>query len=113
MFESTEAGVTFVRMALIHKVGRSAGIADVDFMTPAEVRASLAKDDPLTSRLLEAFLTAFQEWFHLTQMVESRFGTADAYQDQHDRSSEKKNKCRLELQERLKVLGAADRGSSK
>ena len=107
MFESTEAGATFTRMALIHKVGRAAGIADVDYMTPGEVRAALARDDPETSHLLEAFLDSFTEWFHITEMVQSRHGRSANIEEQYVHSSEKRNQRRLELQIRLRVLEAA------
>ena len=61
MVKSSEFDFRLTSASVIKYVGTIAGIDDVDFITPTEIRHKLAATDAETSRLLEAFLVAFQE----------------------------------------------------
>jgi hypothetical protein len=84
---------------VIKKVGTTAGIDDVDFITPAEVRDKLAATDPetSTSRVLEAFLVAFQEWFEVTSVLVTDFDEDMALTHDQILVSNRRTQCKVEL----------------
>ena len=110
MAKSSEFDFNFTNASVIKYVGSSAGIDDVDFITPTEVRHKLAAADPETSRVLEAFLVAFQEWFEITSVLVTDFDEASAPTEDQILASNKRSRCKIELNNRLTLL--RDRASS-
>src|SRR5947199_2560445 len=104
MFDTTEYGVAFTTMIVIRNTGNAAGIANTDFLTPAEIRAALTQRDPETSRLLEAFLVAFKTWYDITTLIQSHLHEDRRLRDEHMVASDNRKHRSLELQERLRIL---------
>ena len=104
MFEANEHGVAFTMNMVIKNTGNAAGIADIDFSTPAEIRAALLQYDPETSRRLEAFLEAYKEWFTVTTMIQTHLHDDPALRAEHSIALENRRLRSVELQQRLRVL---------
>jgi hypothetical protein len=105
MFETTEYGAAFTTVVVIKKTGDVAGIADTDFLTPAEIRAALKQRDPETSLLLEAFLAAFEEWYDITKMIEPNLHDDREFSKEHLRASNNRKQRSADLQSRLSLIG--------
>ena len=106
MFKTLSAGVAFTQMCLIRKVGAVAGVGGIDFLTPAEIRGQLAKIDPETHKLLEAFIDAFHEWSEIAQMVESHLDEGASMREEHALAFQKRSIRQSELEQRLNMLNA-------
>ena len=107
MLKSSEFDFSFTSASVIKKVGTTAGIDDVDFLTPTEVRHKLAATDPETSRVLEAFLVAFQEWFEVTSVLVTDSDEGAPPTDDQILASNKLAQCKVELNNRLVFLRSA------
>ena len=101
MVKSSEFDFSFTSASVIKYVGATAGIDEVDFITPTEIRHKLAATDPETSRVLEAFLVAFQEWFEVTSVLVTDFEEGAPLTDDQILASNKRNQCKVELNNRL------------
>jgi hypothetical protein len=110
MLKSSEFDFSFTSASLIKYVGTSAGIDDVDFITPTEVRHKLAATDPETSRVLEAFLVAFQEWFEVTSVLVTDFDEDATLTDDQILASNRRTQCKVELNNRLVSLRSRTSG---
>ncbi len=109
MVESTEFGVGYTKVSLIRRVGIAAGITDIDFLTPAEIRRKLGVVDPETSGLLEAFLNVFDRWFLYTRMIERRITSHDAQLEaERTAAVERRAAAQSQLAKRLLHLEAKD-----
>ena len=107
MVKSSEFDFSFTSASVIKYVGTVAGIDDVDFITPTEIRHKLAATDPETSRVLEAFLVAFQEWFEVTSVLVTGFDEGATPTDDQILASTRRIQCKVELNNRLVLLRSA------
>jgi|ERR1700680_4567431 len=107
MLKSSEFDFNFTSASVIKYVGTTAGIDDVDFITPTEIRHKLAATDPETSRVLEAFLVAFQEWFEVTSVLVTDFDEDTALTEDQILASNRRTQCKVELNNRLVLLRSA------
>jgi hypothetical protein len=106
-FETTEYGAAFTTMAVIKKTGDVAGVADTDFLTPAEIRAALKQRDPDTSLLLEAFLAAFEEWYDITKTIAPNLHDDREFSEEQVRAANHRKQRSAELRSRLSLLGVS------
>jgi hypothetical protein len=104
MVKSSEFDFSFTSASVIKYVGTTASIDDVDFITPTEVRHKLAATDPETSRVLEAFLVAFQEWFEVTSLLVTDADEDTALTNDQILVSNRRIQCKVELNNRLVLL---------
>jgi hypothetical protein len=105
MFETTEYGAAFTTMLVIKKTGDFAGIANIVFLTPTEIRVALKHRDPETSLLLEAFLAAFEEWFDITKTIEPNLHDDREFSEEYLHASNNRKQRSDELQGRLSLIG--------
>ena len=107
MLKSSEFDFSFTSASVIKYVGTTAGIDDVDFITPTEVRHKLAATDPETSRVLEAFLVVFREWFEVTSVLVTDLDQDKTLTDDQILASNRRTQCKVELNNRLVLLRSA------
>src|ERR1700674_588051 len=107
MLKSSEFDFSFTSASVIKYVGTIAGIDDVDFITPTEVRHKLAATDPETYRVLEAVLIAFQEWFEVTTVLVTDSDEGAPLTDDQILASNRRTQCKGELNNRLFFLRSA------